>query len=111
MKLIIAIGHDHEQAKVAQSLVKAGIAFTKVGSTGGFLHQGSTTLLIGVEPDVVPRVMAILKTCCHKEEHLVASAPVPIPGMSVSSVPSDPVMVEEGGGIAFVVDVDQVERF
>ncbi len=63
MKLIIAIAHDRDAARVKESLISSGFAFTKLGSTGGFLRQGSTTLLIGVEEADVERVLEILQDC------------------------------------------------
>ena len=111
MKLIVAIAHNREQARVADALVRAGIAFTKLGSTGGFLREGSTTLLIGVEEASAPVVMEILQDCCHKEEHVKAVAPMPTPGLAAGILSPQIVLEEAGGGIAFVLDVERVERF
>jgi uncharacterized protein YaaQ len=111
MKLIIAIAHNREQHRVADALIAAGFAFTKLGSTGGFLRQGSTTLLIGVEEDDVQRVMSILKEYCHKAERIVSVAPDPNPALSVGTISSLPLIAEEGGGIAFILDAAGVERF
>jgi uncharacterized protein YaaQ len=111
MKLIIAIAHNREQARVADALIQAGFAFTKLGSTGGFLRQGSTTLLIGVDEVDVPKVMDILKKHCHKAERYVSVAPDPNPAISVGTFSSQPLIAEEGGGIAFVLDAASVERF
>jgi uncharacterized protein YaaQ len=111
MKLVIAIAHNREQARVADALISAGFAFTKLGSTGGFLRQGSTTLLIGVEEADVDRVMTIFKEHCHKAERILSIAPDPNPALSVGTISSHPLIAEEGGGIAFVVDANCVERF
>ena len=111
MKLIIAIAHNRAQSRVADALISAGYAFTKLGSTGGFLRQGSTTLLIGVEEPDVERVLSIVKEHCHKAERIVSVAPDPNPALSVGTISSMPLIAEEGGGIAFVLDAVAVERF
>lgn len=111
MKLIVAIAHNREQGRVADALIKAEIGFTKIGSTGGFLRNGSTTLMIGVDEADVERVLAILKNYCHKEEHIVAVTPYPTPALSAGSINPQPVIEETGGGIVFVLDVDRVERY
>ncbi len=111
MKLIVAVAHNREQAHVADALVEAGVAFTKLGSTGGFLRQGSTTLLIGAEEDDVPRVMQIIKQHAHKAQRIVSVAPAAQPALNIGSFPAQPLLSEEGGGIAFVLDIAAVERF
>jgi uncharacterized protein YaaQ len=111
MKLIVAIAPEREQSQVVGALNKAGIVFTKVGSAGGFLHQGSTTLLIGVEEQDCDRVLDIVKAFCHKCERIVSVAPDPNPTMSTGSFSAQPVVAESGGGIAFVLDVDKFIRF
>ena len=111
MKLIVAIAHNREQAHVADALVDAAIAFTKLGSTGGFLRQGSTTLLIGVEEDEVPRVMEIIRQHARKAERIVSVAPAAQPALNIGSFPPQPLIAQEGGGIAFILDIAAVERF
>ena len=48
MKLIMAIVHDEDSARLTTALNKAGIQVTKLASTGGFLRVGNSTMLIGV---------------------------------------------------------------
>jgi uncharacterized protein YaaQ len=49
MKLIIAILKDDDIEEVVLALTAQDFRATRVASTGGFFHKGSTTLLIGVE--------------------------------------------------------------
>jgi uncharacterized protein YaaQ len=111
MKLIVAIAPNREQTRVVDALNTAGIAFTKLGSTGGFMRQGSTTLLIGVEEEECPRVLAILKEHFQRCERIVSVAPDPNPALAAGSFTAQPVVAESGGGVAFVVDVDKFVRF
>lgn len=60
MKLVLAIIHDEDAARLTTALNKEGFQVTKLASTGGFLRVGNTTMLIGVEED---RLDEALKTC------------------------------------------------
>jgi uncharacterized protein YaaQ len=46
-----------------------------MASTGGFLRRGNVTLLIGLEPDQIEIVIAIIKAHCHAldENHHAAT--------------------------------------
>lgn len=61
MKLIITIVQDQKAPRLLDSLTKRGLKVTKLASTGGFLKQGNTTLIIGVEDNEVGVVMEIVK--------------------------------------------------
>jgi uncharacterized protein YaaQ len=111
MKLIVAIAPEREQSQVVEALNKAGIVFTKLGSAGGFLHHGSTTLLIGIDDDQCERVLALLAQYCRKCERIVSVAPDPNPAIAAGSFAAQPVVAESGGGVAFVLDVDKFVRF
>jgi uncharacterized protein YaaQ len=111
MKLIVAIAPDKEQSHVADALKSAGIPFTKVGSTGGFLHLGNTTLFIGVEEAECANVLAIIKKHAQKCEHVMSVAPDSNPMLSIGTINTQPLVTESGGGVAFVVDVEQFIRF
>jgi uncharacterized protein YaaQ len=53
MKLIITVISDNDNDPVTQTLIVAGFRVTRVASTGGFFHRGSSTLMIGVTDDKV----------------------------------------------------------
>ena len=53
MKLAVCIIHNRDKGKIIDELVKAGFKFTIIGSTGGFLREGNTTILMGVQDDEV----------------------------------------------------------
>lgn len=64
MKLIYAIIHEKDSEFVTETLIKHGHTLTHMASTGGFLRYGNVTLLIGVEPEMVDKVIAVLKKHC-----------------------------------------------
>jgi uncharacterized protein YaaQ len=61
MKLIIAILKDDDIDNVVQALTAGSFRVTRVASTGGFFHKGSTTLLIGVDEDRLDAAIALLR--------------------------------------------------
>lgn len=109
MKLAICIVHNRDKGRMSDELVRAGYKFTVVGSTGGFLKEGSSTFFVGCEEEEVPALLAVLEQNCKAREQLVNVAtfePTPPGGL----IPS-PVKVPVGGCVVFVLDVDQFHRF
>lgn len=64
MKLIIAIVRDTDNDNVSRALMTSEFRVTGIASTGGFLHRGQTTLLIGLEDSQVPQALEIIRTHC-----------------------------------------------
>ena len=60
LKLLIAIVNNDDAHIVNASLSKAGFPATKIASTGGFLMNGNSTFLIGVNDEDVDRVIEII---------------------------------------------------
>lgn len=109
MKLAICIVHNRDKGRISDELVKAGFKFTVVGSTGGFLKEGSSTFLIGVEEPELKALLLIIEQNCKAREQLVNVStfePTP-PGAFMPN----PMKVPVGGSVVFVVDVDQFHRF
>ena len=104
MKLIIAVVQDQDVNRLLLRLAQEGCRATKLASTGGFLRQGNTTLLIGVEADQVARVVEAIKETCHSRKQLVT----PITGLegSPGGYLPNPVEVLVGGATIFVLDVE-----
>jgi len=53
MKLIFAIVQNDDSKRLVKALVQHNISVTRISTTGGFLHGGNTTLMIGVEKEKV----------------------------------------------------------
>ena len=104
MKLIYAIVRNVDSTRVTESLNNEGFYVTKLASTGGFLREGNTTLLIGTESDKVDQVIELVKKECGPRQQIV-SEPV-----GSAEFYSTQVMVNVGGAIIFVADVDRFEK-
>ncbi len=109
MKLVVCIVHNRDKNKITDELVKAGFKFTIIGSTGGFLREGNTTFLIGVDEEDLPALKKVIGQNCQSRDQLVNVMPFEAapPGAFIPS----PVKVPVGGAVVFVLPVEQFERF
>lgn len=108
MKLIIAVVQDKDAPRFVGQLVKAGFRATKLASTGGFLKEGNTTLLVGVEDGQVETVLDLVRASCRSREQLVT--PLTSSGGNVDAYVPYPVEVIVGGATVFVLGVEQYAR-
>lgn len=109
MKLVIAIIQDKDSGRLLNELTKVGIQATKLASTGGFLKEGNTTLLVGVEDHKVEQVTRIISRTCQAREQLITPVS-PMGGAAESFVPY-PIEVMVGGATILVLDVERFEKF
>jgi uncharacterized protein YaaQ len=109
MKLAICIVHNRDRNKLTDEMLKAGFKFTVIGSTGGFLREGNSTLLIGVEEELIPALKEIVQASCKAREQMVNVMPFEAapPGAFIPS----PVKVPVGGAVMFFIDVDEFVRY
>ena len=61
MKLILTIISDNDNEPVSQALIGKGFRVTRVASTGGFFHRGSSTLMIGLNDDKVDEAIQVIR--------------------------------------------------
>lgn len=108
MKLVIAVVQDDDVDELSERLVKEKVSSTKLASTGGFLREGNTTLLIGVEKERVDSVISIIKDIC-KSRKQTFTTPIPPTGSAGVFIPY-PIDVMVGGATIFVVDIDRFEK-
>lgn len=105
MKLIIAIVQDDDSVNLVETLTDEGFRVTKLATTGGFMKEGNTTLIIGVDDEKVNHVLAKIEEVCRTREQLVVSA-APAAIETGGFIPF-PVEIEVGGAVVFVIDVDK----
>jgi uncharacterized protein YaaQ len=108
MKLVITIVHERDRNKVSESLLQAGHKFTKIATTGGFLRDGNATMLIGVEDDLLDEVLNIIQESCRSREQFVSLPPPDV--MPAGTFIPNPVKVEVGGAVTFVMNIERFER-
>jgi len=60
MKLVVTIVQDDDADDVLEALTAAEFRATRLASTGGFLRQGNTTVIVGVPDETVDQVIQII---------------------------------------------------
>lgn len=106
MKMVMAIVHRDETARVLEALITAGYRVTSNESRGGMLRQTSQTLFIGIEDEKLEKVLSIIKKNCHSqvamESTQVDIASPMLPSRSWAEV---------GGAVVLVWNVEQFQVF
>ncbi|HHT48985.1 MAG TPA: hypothetical protein GXZ98_06805 [Firmicutes bacterium] len=108
MNLLIAVVQDQDVNRLLTALLEKGYRATKLASTGGFLRQGNTTLLIGVKEEEVKEVNAIIKEICRTRKGLVS--PMPALDQTLNTYIPTPIEVEVGGATVFTLKVESFEK-
>lgn len=75
MKLITAIVQNDDANKLISALREHGFSSTKMSSTGGFLSSGNTTVISGVEDDMVDEAIEIIRKICKTKKKVTAAIP------------------------------------
>jgi uncharacterized protein YaaQ len=83
-KLIVAIVPDRAASRVVAALVERRFGATTIGSTGGFLRRGNTTILTGVPAEQADEAAGLIESSCRQ------------PGETASA----------DGGVVFALEVD-----
>lgn len=109
MKLIMSIVNSDDARPLLEVLSREGQRATMVSTTGGFLREGNSTILIGVEDEQMDAVLGIIKENCQSRKQFVNPLP-PIMEPGELYMPA-PVEIEVGGATVFVLDVERFERF
>ncbi|MEN3187101.1 MAG: cyclic-di-AMP receptor [Atribacterota bacterium] len=107
--LFICVVKDQDSNKLMELLREKSFAFTKLASTGGFLREGNTTFLIGVEETKREELLQLIKDTCGRREEMVEST-IPVNEPLGPFVPQR-VKVARGGGVLFEVPILYYERF
>lgn len=68
MKLIVTVVQDQDAPHLLEKLLGGGYRATRLTSTGGFLRQGNTTLLVGAEDDKVAEVLHLIEETCSSRK-------------------------------------------
>src|SRR5699024_5674098 len=109
MKLIIAVIQDKDANRLTDALGSENFQTTKLATTGGFLTEGNTTLMIGYEDEHDDDALSIIRDNCSQREHMLAPSS-PKRGNADSYTPRL-VTVELGGGTVFILRIESPYQF
>jgi uncharacterized protein YaaQ len=108
VKLVVSIVHNEDAGALVDALLEKEYRATRLHSSGGFLRQSNTTVIVGVEEDQVDEVLAIVRESCHSRTQIVnPMPPIMEPGEFFMPYPLE---VEVGGATVFVLPVERFER-
>lgn len=103
MKLILAIVSKDDSISVENALSKEKFQFTKLASTGGFLKEGKSSIIIGCEANLVDFAIEIIgKQSKEREEITTSNLPY-----EFNNFLNFPIKVNVGGATIFVLDVEK----
>lgn len=105
MKMIMAIVHDKDAHNLADALIANKVQATKLASTGGFLREGNTTFMIGVDEERIDAIIEIIRKNCKSRTQTVT--PVYPVGNSIETSITYPTEILVGGATVFVFNVEQ----
>lgn len=108
MKLIVAIVQSEDAKRLQNAFIDNDVRATKLASTGGFLREGNTTFLVGVEDEDVDDVLTIIHENSQTREEVIT--PGLHPGISFEQQ-IDPVNITVGGATVFILPVDRFLHF
>ena len=111
MKLIISIIHDEDARFVVEGLNKRGFQATKLASTGGFLRQGNTTVLVGCEDEKVEDALEIIKENAKTRTSIAIATNNHTASEIGGTLTAVPYEVTVGGATVFVVPIEQFIKF
>ncbi|MDB5082365.1 MAG: hypothetical protein JWP00_4289 [Chloroflexi bacterium] len=122
MKLVVAIVQNEDADDLIDGLTAAHYGATRLASTGGFLRQGNTTIIVGVPDEAVQNVLTIVAQHSQSRRHPVTN---PFPdSTSISSRKSGNPLdqfinqaisgsspeIQTGRATVFVLNLDRYER-
>jgi uncharacterized protein YaaQ len=105
-QLIIANVAGAQASELTERLTRSGFYVTQVDSSGGILYEATTTLLIGLNGERLPRLLEHVRECCHTRRRYVP-AHVEAPLLEVQ-----PMMIEAevGGATVYALNVERFEQ-
>jgi uncharacterized protein YaaQ len=124
MKLVVAIVNNEDADELLDGLVQSDFRATRLASTGGFLRQGNTTIIVGVPENAVTDVVNVIAAHSRGQKKSFTN-PFPDPGTVVSqqresnlvdnfiaeslTAGSKPT-VQTGRATVFVLNLERYER-
>lgn len=104
-KLLVAVVHHLDADRVISALEERGHRLTRIPSIGGFLGIENSTLLLGVEDELLPSVLSTIEEHCSSRE---IELPLVLAGRLKDELPG---LIRHGGATVFVADLQEIVRF
>ena len=106
MKLVIVIVSNRDVEKLLNAIAINGYSVTNISTSGQFLVDGQTTLLIGCDNDKVKKLYDIIRKTVSKREIETTGVISTVSG----SLLNQAVDVEKNGAVVFTIDVSDFRK-
>jgi len=103
MKLLLAIVNNDDAHYVNTSLTSAGFHVTKISSTGGFLMNGNSTFIIGLEENQVDEALEVIRRNSQKRQMNMP----PVDNGSTPGFANGTNVINVGGATVFILGVEK----
>lgn len=107
MKLIMAIINDSDVKEVTRALVNGGFYVTKIGSSGGFMRGGMTTIISAVQDEKKNAALEILKVSTHSRKYRTSAKMID----NKAFAPQKAEEIVVGGATVFVLNVEENYKY
>jgi uncharacterized protein YaaQ len=107
-KLVLAVVQDDDAQTLIDVVVARGYRVTRMNTVGGFLRKGNATLLMAIEERHVVGLLYLIRQHCRTRlVHMLAAPPLE----TGEPFLTEPLQVEVGGAVVFILDLDRFESF
>jgi uncharacterized protein YaaQ len=104
-KLIIAIVQIDDVQDLTQRLVERGLGATRIDAAGGFLRKENAVVLIATTDDRTSTAMSVIRETCRTRN----ATWFPTIDDGTIGLYTEPIEVEVGGAVVFVLPIERVE--
>lgn len=105
-QLVIVIVSSAQAGILMDKLGQFDFHFTKVDSSGGFLHEATLSLFVGIHHDQRNTLIDLIRQHCHRRKIYIPAH------MDVTQIQGQPLMIEAetGGATVFTFNVERFEQ-
>ena len=104
-KLIVAIVQIDDVHELVQRLIERGFGATRIDAAGGFLRRENAVVLVAAPDPAVAGVLAVIRQNCRTR----TATWFPTIDDGTIGLYTEPIEVEIGGAVVFVLPIDRVE--
>ena len=107
MKLLVAVINIEDSPAVLAELTRTGFHITKISSSGEFLREKNTTVIMGVEDEKVSQAIDIISQFSSHRSQPIPKNTSAYLSDSLVEMPAKNNKITVGGATVFVLDVEQ----
>ncbi len=106
-QLVLVTAFESQANPLMAHLTGDGFYVTQINTSGGLLYEAKISLLIGLNHERLPDLLAHIRACCGTEVRFV---PAYVETLAVDAQPMI-FEAEVGGATIYVLDVEHFEQF